>query len=109
MSSRWIKLGMLVEFEGEQYNAIARGGKQLILRPVAGGPDKIAWDKDVKMVTKPQQDNSQISDDEIAIYKPFGYTEAEAWKAVADKWRKAAMYAQSNADYYERQLSMRNI
>ena len=37
-----------------------------------------------------------ISDDEIKIYEPLGYSEADAWKAVADKWRKAALMAQAN-------------
>jgi hypothetical protein len=47
--SRWVKLGALVEWEGNDYYVIARAAKQLILRPVVKGSDKIAWDNKVKI------------------------------------------------------------
>jgi hypothetical protein len=45
--SKWVKRGALVEWQGNDYRVITRAAKQLILRPVVSGPDKIAWDNEV--------------------------------------------------------------
>jgi hypothetical protein len=49
-----------------------------------------------------------ISESEIEIYaEQPNLSEAEKWRYVANKWRKAALNAQANADFYSCQLSSR--
>ena len=71
MTNRRIKLGMLVTFEGEQYHNIARGRDQLILRPVAGGPDKIAWAKDVKAVRQWRPNGATLRSMRMPAFRTF--------------------------------------
>jgi hypothetical protein len=48
-----------------------------------------------------------ISESEIDIYELHDLTEAEKWRLVADKWRKSALIAERNNEYYQRQLAVR--
>jgi hypothetical protein len=46
-----------------------------------------------------------ISESEIDIYELHNLTEAEKWRLVADKWRKSALIAERNNEYYQRLLA----